>query len=63
MRQKLAIQPGETVWQEENEGEVRIISVCQRIREVQQRVAQYVPSDISLADELIAERRAEAVRE
>lgn len=33
------------------------------IRRAQERVRRYVPEGVSLADELIAERRAEARRE
>ena len=33
------------------------------IRRAQERIRRYVPEGVSLADELIAERRAEARRE
>ena len=45
------------------DGEVRIITVDQGIRRAQEMVRQWFPEGRSLADELIAERRAEAARE
>jgi AbrB family looped-hinge helix DNA binding protein len=44
-------------------GEVRLEPIAHAIARVQALVRQYVPSDVSLVDELIAERRAEAERE
>ena len=43
--------------------EVRIVSRDAAIRRVQELVAKYVPPDVNLVDELIAERRREAARE
>jgi hypothetical protein len=51
------------VWLEEDGDQVRIFSVRQEIRWAQDLVRQYVPEGVSLTDELIAERRAEAERE
>ncbi len=42
---------------------VRVLSRAAAIREVQDLVRRYVPKGVSLVDELLAERRAEAVRE
>ncbi len=63
LREKLDVKPGDTVWLEEDNGRVQISSVRQAIRHVQALVRQYVPEGVSLVDELIAERRAEAERE
>ena len=43
--------------------ELRLCGQDAAIRRVQRLVARYVPADVSLVDELIAERRREAARE
>jgi len=63
LREKFGVKPGDTVWLEEDNEQVRISTVPQAIRHAQALVRQYVPESVSLADELIAERRAEAERE
>jgi AbrB family looped-hinge helix DNA binding protein len=63
LREKLGVKPGDTVWLEEDGEQLRITTVRQAIRRMQDLVAQYAPGDRSLADELIAERREEAARE
>jgi bifunctional DNA-binding transcriptional regulator/antitoxin component of YhaV-PrlF toxin-antitoxin module len=45
------------------DGEVRVFTRTEAIRRAQEQVGRYIPADRSLADELIAERRAEAGRE
>ena len=48
------------------DGEVRIVTPCQALRKVQAIVKNYMnraDNPVSLVDELIAMRRAEAVRE
>ena len=62
-RRALGWEPGETVVVSLGEGEVRIGSVHESIRRVQEWVAGFIPQDRSLSDELLAERRAEAARE
>ncbi len=42
---------------------VRVLSRAAAIRELQNQVRRHVPEGVSLVDELIAERRAEAARE
>lgn len=63
LREKLGVKPGDTVWLEEDNEQLRITTVRQAIRRMQDLVAQYAPGDSGLADELIAERREEAARE
>ncbi len=63
LREKLDVKPGDTIWLEEEQGEVRITSVRQAIRYAQELVAQQVALERSLVDELIAERRDEAARQ
>jgi bifunctional DNA-binding transcriptional regulator/antitoxin component of YhaV-PrlF toxin-antitoxin module len=54
---------GDAVIAEVDAREVRLRSVDQAIAEVQAMVRGFVPDDVSLVDELIAERRREAERE
>ena len=42
---------------------VRVLSRAAAIREAQELVRRYVPEGVSLVDELLAERRAEAARD
>jgi hypothetical protein len=44
-------------------GELRVRSFDAAIRRAQELVAEYVPAGVSLADELIRDRREEAARE
>jgi hypothetical protein len=45
------------------DGVLRLESYPTRIARIQRELAQYIPPGVSLADELIAERRTEARRE
>ena len=45
------------------DGEARVFSRREQLRRAQALVRKYVPENVSLVDELIAERRAEAARE
>jgi bifunctional DNA-binding transcriptional regulator/antitoxin component of YhaV-PrlF toxin-antitoxin module len=54
---------GDAVIAEVDVGEVRLRSLDQAIAEVQSMVRRFVPDDVSLVDDLIAERRREAERE
>ncbi len=62
-RRALGLQVGDEVILQLAEGELRILPRRQVAKRVQELVSRYVPSGRSLADELIAERRAEAKRE
>jgi AbrB family looped-hinge helix DNA binding protein len=63
MRRALGVKPGDTVLLEMDDGELRVITRLQGIRRAQARLAPYVQGKPSMADELIAERRAEALAE
>jgi AbrB family looped-hinge helix DNA binding protein len=64
IRQSLGLKEGDTVFFELLDGEARITSRQTQLRRAQALFRQYVPADApSLADELIADRRAEAERE
>lgn len=62
-RAALGMKPGDklTVYLEENE--VRIYTRREGIRRAQEIIRKYIPEGVNLADELIAERRAEAAKE
>jgi bifunctional DNA-binding transcriptional regulator/antitoxin component of YhaV-PrlF toxin-antitoxin module len=57
------LEVGDAVIAEAGAGELRLRSLDQAIAEVQAMVRRFVPDDVSLVDELIAERRREAERE
>lgn len=59
-RKALGIQPGDDLLMVLEDAEVRIFTPAQAIRRAQALVRRYIPGDVSLVDELIAERRAEA---
>jgi AbrB family looped-hinge helix DNA binding protein len=60
IRQALGLKEGDAVLWSLVDGEARVTSRAQRIRQAQALVRQHVPAGVSLADELIAERRQEA---
>ena len=62
-RKALGFQEGDELMMSLRDGEIRIFTREQAIRNIQAMVRRYVPEGRSLADELIQERRAEAARE
>ena len=64
IRQALGLKEGDAVLWSLVDGEARVTSRAQRIRQAQAQalVRKHVPAGVSLADELIAERRQEAAR-
>jgi AbrB family looped-hinge helix DNA binding protein len=58
-RQALGLQVGDEVVLRLEDGEVRVFTPRQAIKRAQELVRRYIPQGRSLADELIAERRAE----
>lgn len=63
IRKAMGLKEGDTVLWELVDGEARLTTKLQRMRKAQELVRKYVPEGVSLVDELIAERRAEAERE
>ena len=63
LRQELGLRTGDRVILDVAEGELRVRSLDAAIRRAQELVAAYVAEGVSLADELIRERREEAARE
>jgi AbrB family looped-hinge helix DNA binding protein len=63
IRQQLGVKPGDPILMDVEDGVLRLESYPTRIARIQREFAQYITPGVSLADELIAERRAEARRE
>ena len=65
IRKALGLKEGDTVLWELVDGEARLTTRRERLRRAQELIARYCPKqlDESIVDELIAERRAEAMKE
>lgn len=63
IRRALGMEEGEPVVMRVEDGELRIWTISEGIRRVQERAAQYITPGESMVDELIAERRAENARD
>ena len=63
VRRELGLADGDGVRLEVVDGELRVRSYQAVIKAIQAEVRKYVPMDVSLADDLIADRRAAAARE
>jgi len=63
MRQALSVDAGGVLDLRLTDGELRISSIRSRIQRAQARARQIIPSGVSLADELNAERREVAKHE
>ena len=59
-RRKLGIDTGDTVVLELGDDGLLVRSLSSAVRRAQGIVREFVPDDVSLADDLIAERRVEA---
>ncbi len=62
-RKQLGIKPGDEVQIDLAEDHMRLSTRTMALRRAQEIVRRYVPAGVSLADELIRERREEAARE
>lgn len=63
MREAMMLAPDGTVTAQVHDGELRLVSPRVALQKAQEMVAALVPPDVSLADELIADRRAETARD
>lgn len=64
MRQALSLKAGDALTLHVDEhGVIRLRSTAQAMKAAQEYLRHLVPDDVSLSDELIADRRAEAARE
>jgi AbrB family looped-hinge helix DNA binding protein len=59
-RRALGIKPGDTVLLRMENDELKMSSFRQRLAKAQEFVCKHIPPSVSLADELIAERRQAA---
>ena len=62
-RRALGLRVGDEVLVELEGGTICILTIDEAIRRAQEIIGQYVPEEVSLVDELIAQRWAEAARE
>lgn len=62
-RKALGINPGDEIVLRLEEDELRLTTLKLRIARAQRNARKYIPPGVSLADELIAERREAATRE
>ena len=64
IRKRLGLQIGDAVTLVlDDDGAVRLLTQTESVRRAQELVRQYIPAERKLVDELIAERRQEAVPE
>jgi hypothetical protein len=63
MRAAMGVGEGDMLSGRIIDGELRLLSKEAAVRKAQELVRQYIPEGVSLVDELIEERRAEAARE
>ncbi|PZT91384.1 MULTISPECIES: AbrB/MazE/SpoVT family DNA-binding domain-containing protein [unclassified Sphingomonas] len=63
MRRELGISSGDTVIVDIDHGALRVRSIGKALENARAILRRYVPEGVSLSEELIADRRAEAERE
>lgn len=63
MRRELGISAGDTVMVDVENGELRVRSISKALERARAILRRHVPEDVSLSDDLIADRRAESGRE
>jgi AbrB family looped-hinge helix DNA binding protein len=63
MRRELGIVAGDTVLVDIDNGELRVRSVSKALERARTILRRYIPDGVNLADELSADRRAEAEHE
>lgn len=63
LRKELGLRAGDRVILDVDDGALRVRSLSAAVARAQELVAEYVPAGVSLAEELIRERRDEAARE
>lgn len=63
IRRAMGIEDGDWVKLEYSDGQLQITPYSEVLRRVRERVRPYIVEGVSVVDELIADRRAEAERE
>ena len=63
LRRELGVEVGDTVTVEVADGELRVRSRTAAIANARRLIRQFVPEGTNLVDEMIADRRAEAIKD
>ena len=63
MREAMGLKQGDALLARLDGTELKLVTLAETVRQLQVLTCKYVPDGVSLADELIADRRAEAARE
>lgn len=63
MRKAAGMGPNDVILAEVKDGEIRLATSLTRLRQLQAMLAPLAPPGVSIVDEFIAEKRAEAARE
>jgi len=63
IREALGLKEGDVLFARLEGGEIKLLTPQAAMRRAQAIVRQFVPDNVSLVDELLAERRREAARE
>lgn len=63
LREQLGIKDGDQLIWEVRDGELTVTTRIAQLRRAQALFRKYIPADVSLVDELIADRRAEQAAE
>jgi AbrB family looped-hinge helix DNA binding protein len=63
MREAMGLKLGDAMLARLEGTELKLVTLMDSVRELQELTSKYVPEGVSLAVELIADRRAEAARE
>lgn len=63
LREQLGIKDGDQLIWEVRDGELLVTTRVAQLRRAQALIHRYVPESVSLADELIAERRIDQAKE
>jgi AbrB family looped-hinge helix DNA binding protein len=62
MREKLGVSEGDALMATYENGELRLISLAESVRQAQATVRKHVPAGVSLVDELLEDRRQEVLK-
>ena len=63
MREALGLKQGDAMLASLENNELRLVTLAERVRELQAITNKYHPEGVSLVDELLAERRAKQAKE
>lgn len=63
LRRSLGFNSGSDIVLREHNGELRVISLKQAVKRVQNIAREKIPDEVNLTDELLKDRRAEVQRE